>query len=293
LRELLYYQAWLPCWFDVVQPDLDATMAFYGDLFGWTFEPRTPPGAPQRYAYARLDDLVVGGVGGPSVAGSDPAGWTSYVRVDSVDDAAAKAEANGGRIVSPPVDIPRSGRVATCADPSGAVFGLWQARELRGAQLVNEPGSWNFSELHVADPAAAMAFYGSALGWECDPVEMSPGQRSWMWRVPGYGGYLAKSDSEIEARHEAAQAPAGFADAVALMSPLAPGTAAQTAGDGSSRWDVMFAVADADTAFERAVKLGARVVTPLFDTAYTRMGTVQDPQGAVLTLSQYRPPQPG
>lgn len=28
----------------------------------------------------------------------------------------------------------------------------------------------------------------------------------------------------------------------------------------------------------------------LFDTAYTRMGTVADPQGATLTLSEYRPP---
>jgi predicted enzyme related to lactoylglutathione lyase len=54
----------------------------------------------------------------------------------------------------------------------------------------------------------------------------------------------------------------------------------------------MFAVDDADAAFERAIKLGATVTTPLFDTQYTRMGTLEDPQGAVITLSQYRPPQP-
>jgi predicted enzyme related to lactoylglutathione lyase len=55
----------------------------------------------------------------------------------------------------------------------------------------------------------------------------------------------------------------------------------------------MFAVADADAAFERALELGARVVTPLFDTAYTTGGVVEDPQGALLTLSQYRPPEEG
>ena len=51
-------------------------------------------------------------------------------------------------------------------------------------------------------------------------------------------------------------------------------------------------MADADAAFARATELGARVITPLFDTDYTRMGTVEDPQGAALNLSQYRPPAP-
>ena len=40
------YPAGVPCWVDVIQPDLDATMAFYGGLFGWSFEVRTPEGAP-------------------------------------------------------------------------------------------------------------------------------------------------------------------------------------------------------------------------------------------------------
>ena len=58
------YPAGVPCWVDIVQPDLDATMAFYGGLFGWTFEVRTPEGVVPRYTYARLDGLVVAGVGG-------------------------------------------------------------------------------------------------------------------------------------------------------------------------------------------------------------------------------------
>ena len=57
-------------------------------------------------------------------------------------------------------------------------------------------------------------------------------------------------------------------------------------------WSVTFAVADADAAHARAVALGATVVTALFDTPYTRQSTVRDPQGATLTLSEYRPPQP-
>lgn len=29
------YPAGVPCWIDIVQPDLDATSTFYGGLIGW------------------------------------------------------------------------------------------------------------------------------------------------------------------------------------------------------------------------------------------------------------------
>jgi uncharacterized protein len=273
------YPAGVPCWIDLVQADLDATAAFYRDLFGWTYEVRTPDGAPSRYAYARLDGFTVGGVGGPP-GDAAPSGWTTYVAVASADDTVARVTANGGTVRSGPVDIPRSGRMATCVDPFGATFGVWQAAELRGSELVNAPGSWNFSVLEVGDPGAAAAFYGQVLGWVSSPLQMGDGGGSSMFRVEGYGDFLAESDPEIRERQSTEQAPEGFADAVAMMIGV----------DGQARWEVTFAVADADAAFARATELGARVVTPLFDTDYTRQGTVEDPQGAVLTLSEYRPP---
>lgn len=282
------YPAGVPCWIDIVQPDVAATMAFYGDLFGWDFEVRTPEEAPQRYAYARLDGLVVAGVGGPP-GEVDRAGWTTYVWVDSADETAALVEANGGRVLVRPVDIPRSGRVAVCTDPSGATIGLWQAAENRGAQLVNAPGAWNFIQLEVRDPAGAEGFYGAVFGWVTEPLAMGSEQDTGMWRVPGYGDFLAERDPEIRSRQEADRAPNGFADAVAITSL----STTEGASDILAGWSVIFAVADADTAFDRATELGATVITPLFDTAYTRMGAVKDPQGAVFTMSEYRPPTPG
>lgn len=273
------YPAGVPCWLDIIHPDFDASMAFYGGLFSWDFEVRTPPGAPVAYAYARKEGLLVAGVGG----GDGPDGWITYVWADSVDETVAAVIAAGGRTVSAPVDIPRAGRVAVCADPAGALFGMWQAAEHRGAELVNEDGAWNFSDLTTPDHAQAQEFYGTVFGWECDPFEISEGDKASIWRLPGYGEFLAAGDPEIRARQEAAQAPGGFADAVAILNPVAD-------GGSPAQWGVTFAVADADGAFARALALGAEVVTPLFDTMYTRMGTVQDPQGGVLTLSEYRPP---
>jgi predicted enzyme related to lactoylglutathione lyase len=277
----------VPCWIDVVQPDFDATTAFYGGLFGWTFEMRTPPEAPFRYAYARRDGLLVAGIGGATEIEPELRTWTQYVYVDSVDDAVESMVANGGTILAPAADIPESGRVATVIDPGGARVGVWQAAKLRGVQLANTDGSWNFSELRTADPERAIAFYGAVFGWECDRIDIGTDEPAWLWRLPGYGEYLAERDPEIEERQASDGAPGGFADAVAWMGPFATGTAE------TPRWTVTFAVADADAAWARAIELGATVVTPLFDTGYTRQGVVRDPQGAELTLSEYRPPAPG
>lgn len=278
------YPTGVPCWIDVMQPDLDATMAFYGGLFGWDFEMPTPPDAPVSYAYARLDGLLVAGIGGPPAGDGSLSGWTSYIWVDSADAAAAAVADHGGRVLLAPVDIPGAGRVGLCTDPSGAVFGLWQAAENRGAELVNAPGTWNFSDLTTGDVGKAEAFYGAVFGWECDPFALSAGEKAGIWRVPGYGEFLAARDPELRERQAAAQAPDGFADAVAMLNP-------ESNDDRPARWNVTFAVADADRAFASAIDLGATVVTPLFDTDYTRMGTVKDPQGDILTLSEYRPPQ--
>ena len=280
------YPAGVPCWIDLIQADVDATMAFYGRLFDWEFEVRTPSGAPMRYAYAVLDGLVVGGVGGPPMGSAEPSGWTTYVCVDSADTTVKEVTAAGGQVLSPATDIPHSGRVALCTDPSGAVFGLWQPAENRGAQLVNAPGSWNFSELRTADPSAATKFYADVFGWVTESLAMGGSTHTSMWRMPGYGDFLAERDPEIRERQAADQAPSGFADAVALKIP----STNEPSVASDAEWTITFAVADADAAVARAVDLGATVVTPLLDTEYTRMGAVRDPQGAAFTLSQYRPP---
>ena len=184
------YPAGVPCWIDLMQADAKDTMAFYEALFGWDFEVRTPPDAPFVYAFARLGGSTVAAVGGPQQP-TDAPGWINYVCVDSADATAAAVEANGGSVVLAPGDIPGSGRVARCADTEGAQFGLWQPAELHGVQVVNAPGSWNFSELNATDLDAAARFYRGVFGWELSPFGI-PGDPSGFFRMPGYGEFLAQ-----------------------------------------------------------------------------------------------------
>ena len=65
MRERTEYPAGVPCWVDTSQPDPEAAAAFYGGLFGWEFEDRTPPGMPGRYLVAQLRGRDVAAVSSP------------------------------------------------------------------------------------------------------------------------------------------------------------------------------------------------------------------------------------
>ena len=197
--------------------------------------------------------------------------------MDDVDATAKRVEEAGGRILSAPVDAGPGGRTATCADPSGTDFRLWQARQRLGAQVTNEPGAWNFSDLHAEAPAAAIDFYVQVFGWSVEDLGFAT-----MLRVPGYGAHLQSTvDPDIYARQEGIAAPPGFADAIAWLGPAEPGW--------PTHWHVTFTVADRDDAIETAQRLGATILDRE-DTQWTRIALVRDPQGAVFSASQFTPP---
>src|SRR5436305_1790995 len=95
---------------------------------------------------------------------------STYVAVSSADEAAAKAWHAGARMLLEPSDVVDAGRTATLADPSGAKVSLWEARRHKGAGRVNEPSTWNWSNLETTDVATSKAFYGEVFGWEFDDV---------------------------------------------------------------------------------------------------------------------------
>jgi hypothetical protein len=87
--------------------------------------------------------------------------------------------------------------MAVLADREGAAFCVWEAKEHRGAQIVNEPGSWNWSDLTTRDHEAARAFYGAVFGWETDAFDPEGGATV---RLPGYGDFLERRDPGLRDR---------------------------------------------------------------------------------------------
>jgi len=268
----------VPCWVDSGQPDPEAAVAFYGGLFGWDFEDVMPPGSPGKYFIARLAGGDVAAVASAPAGGPPAAAWNTYIWVDGADEAAAKVLDAGGRVVIEPFDVPAAGRMAVLTDPEGAEFRVWQAREHKGARIVNRPGSLNFNGLSTRDPARAKSFYRSVFGWEA----LGLGGGAEMWRLPGYGEFLERSDPGLRQRMADSGAPAGFEDVVATLERI------DRAGD-PPHWSVTFAVESADATAARAAELGGRVIAPPFDAPWVRMSVIADPQGATFIASQFVP----
>jgi uncharacterized protein len=274
----------VPCWVDSTQPNPQAAAEFYGGVFGWEFEDRMPTDAPGEYLVAQLRGQDVAAIGSQPAGTPPTATWNTYVWVESADDTAAKARDAGGSVLMEPFDVLDAGRMAVLADREGAAFCVWEAKEHRGAQVVNEPGSWNWSDLTTRNPEAARAFYGAVFGWETDAVDPDSGA---MVRLPGYGDFLERRDPGLRDRLAEYQAPEGFGDAVAWLSPA---TNEGPGGDSAPHWGVTFTVDDADATAERARELGGDVAVPPFDAPWVRLAVLSDPQGALFSVGKFAPP---
>jgi predicted enzyme related to lactoylglutathione lyase len=265
----------VPCWIDTTQPDPEAAAGFYGDLFGWDMEDVMPADSPVRYYIGRRDGGDVAAVSSRPEGAPEGAVWNTYVWVDDADATAAKVREAGGTVVSEPMDVFDSGRMAVFADRAGAVFAVWQPNQHRGAKVVNEHGSLNFNVLSTSDLDAAVAFYGAVFGWEL--LDVGGGT---MWALPGYGDFLESRTPGMRENMAAMGAPERFEDVVASVSVDA---------DTPPHWGVTFAVDDADAIAARTTELGGQVLVPPFDAPWVRMAIVRDPQGAVFTASKFVP----
>jgi predicted enzyme related to lactoylglutathione lyase len=110
-------------WNELMTNDVEKAKTFYAATIGWTFDGMEM--GPSTYWVCKEGDKMVGGI--MDMTGVTPPGvpphWFSYLEVDDVDARAAKLEANGGKIIRPPFDIPGVGRIAILADPTGAAMG--------------------------------------------------------------------------------------------------------------------------------------------------------------------------
>ena len=268
----------VPCWVDTSQPDPEAAVRFYSQLFGWQFEDVMPPGSEGKYFSARIRGGDVAAVGSIPEGAPQVATWNTYVWVESADETAGRVRDAGGSVVMEPFDVMDAGRMAVFADPEGAVFMVWQANEHRGARIVNEHGSLNFNDLNTRDAEGAKAFYGAVFGWQT--LEIPGGFLG--WTLPGYGDHLSRDNPDLRKNVAEVGGPEGFEDVVASIVPI---PADQP--DTPAHWGVTFAVDDADAIAKAAGELGGKVIVPPLDAPWVCLTVIADPQGAIFTASKF------
>jgi hypothetical protein len=248
------YKQGTPCWTDLQTTDVEGAKAFYGALFGWTFDDMpTPMGATYSLALVGSETVAAIAPQSPMLAENNvPPMWSTYIAVDDADAAVAAAGANGGTVLMAADDIPGSGRMAFVADPSGAAVGLWQAGARIGATLVNEPNTLTWNELVTADSAAALPFYKAVANIDAVSVQMG-GIDYTTLQVDGsdVGGSLAPQMANVP-----------------------------------NRWHTWFAVADANAAAAAARAAGGSLLVEPTAMPVGTMATIRDPQGAVFSILQ-------
>src|SRR5947209_4117565 len=155
----------VPCWIDTSQPDPEAAVDFYSELFGWEFENVMPPESEGKYFIARIRGRSVAAVGSIPEGAPRTAMWNTYIWVQSADEIADKVRDAGGHVLMEPFEVMDAGRMAVLADTESAAFCVWQAKTHTAAQVVNEHGTLNFNGLHTRAADAAKAFYSRVFGW--------------------------------------------------------------------------------------------------------------------------------
>ncbi len=105
---------------EIPAADAATSRAFWGSLFGWQF---AEYGEGSDYHMAQLDEQS-----GVAIMGVDDArrGTRTYFDVDDITTGAARVKELGGE-ADDPMPVPTMGWFATCRDPHGNEFGLWQS----------------------------------------------------------------------------------------------------------------------------------------------------------------------
>ena len=248
-----------PGWVDLSSSDAAGAREFYSKLFGWKADVITDPAAGG-YAMFKLDGKEVAGVG-PVQSPQQPSAWTMYVLVPDADAAATKAKASGGTVIAEPFDVLKAGRMALLADPSGAIFGVWQPKEHAGWEVDGVPGSVCWVELDSRNIDAARRFYTDVFGWMAKDSS-----------VPGAPAY---TEFQLDGG-------TSFAGGMAMPEMVPAAT--------PSFWMTYFAVTDADGVAARAKELGGSATTEPQDIPEVgRFAVIQDPQGAHFGILQPAP----
>ena len=115
-----------PGWFELYTRDLDGSVAFYREVFGW--ETSVESDTPEfRYVTQVQGELQYAGIMDITSAmpAEVPAHWSVYFDVADIDASCATAVELGATVVMPPEETPY-GRLAMLTDPMGAAFKLHQ-----------------------------------------------------------------------------------------------------------------------------------------------------------------------
>ncbi|MFE9767673.1 VOC family protein [Streptomyces sp. NPDC005808] len=240
-----------PCWADAMFSDVEGAKSFYGDVLGWTFgESSSEYG---NYTQAYKDGKAVAAVVPPMPGAEGQSAWCLYFASPDAAAAAQKIRDNGGTVLMEPMQVGDFGTMALAAEPSGAVFGVWQAGVHEGFEATSVPGAYAWAEVFTRVPEKTDAFLPAVFPFTAKQMDHD----DFDFRVFNVGedtvlGRMRMTDD---------------------FPPEVP-----------SYVNVYFAVDDCDAAVAKATGRGAVLRFGPMGSPFGRFAALSDPQGALFSV---------
>lgn len=240
-----------PCWADAMFGDVEGAKRFYGDVLGWTFgESSSEYG---NYTQAYVDGKAVAAVVPPMPGQEGQSQWCLYFASPDAAATADKIRRSGGEVLMEPMQVGDFGTMCLAREPSGAVFGVWQAGTHEGFEETAAPGAYCWAEVFTREPEKTDAFFSAVFPYRMkDIVDDAVDFRMFDVGEETVLGRMRMTDD---------------------FPPEVP-----------SYINVYFAVDNCDEAVARAAELGGIVRFGPMSSPFGRFAALSDPQGANFSL---------
>ncbi|WP_037676734.1 VOC family protein [Streptomyces griseus] len=236
-----------PCWADAMFSDVEGAKSFYGDVLGWTFGEQSSEYGNYTQAYA--DGKAVAAVVPPMPGQEGHSQWCLYIASDDAEATAARIRDNGGEVLMGPMQVGDFGTMVLAREPSGAVFGVWQAGRHEGFEATGVPGAYAWAEVFTREPEKVDTFFPAVFSYRARQLQ----DDTMDFRMFQVGDTMAFGRMRMTD------------DFPPEVPPYI---------------NVYFTVADCDDAVAKATKLGATLRFGPMGTPYGRFAALTDPQGA-------------
>jgi hypothetical protein len=230
--------------------DLEGAKSFYGDVLGWTFsEASTEYG---NYTEAYADGKAVAAVV-PPMPGAEESAWCLYFASPDAAATAKRIRDTGGEVLMEPMKVGDFGTMLLARDPSGVVFGVWQAGVHEGFQAKAVPGAYCWAEVFTREPEKSDAFFTAVFSYRAQQMQ----------------------DDAIDFRifNLGEETVLGRMKMTDDFPPEVP-----------PYINVYFTVEDCDAAVAKATERGAILRFGPMSTPFGRFATLSDPQGASFSV---------
>ncbi|MGW2744012.1 VOC family protein [Streptomyces sp. NPDC001450] len=236
-----------PCWADAMFSDVEGAKSFYGEVLGWTFGEASSEYGNYTQAYA--NGKAVAAVVPPMPGQEGQSQWCLYFASPDAAATAAKIRENGGEVLMEPMQVGEFGTMCLALEPSGAVFGVWQAGVHEGFEATAVPGAYSWAEVFTREPDRTDTFLTAVFPYAAKQLEDDGVD----FRVFNLG------DDTVLGR-------------MRMTDEFPP--------EIPSYINVYFGVDDCDAAVARATKLGGVLRFGPMSSPFGRFAALSDPQGA-------------